>query len=867
MKKYLTALLLLAACTPALQDNIINPTPEDQKIQDRESALVSGVMIVEVSEELAEQLDMGTPRTKSSAFNSVIDRLAVKDVKRLFPDAGEWEQRHREAGLHRWFRISYDPEACPVTKAAMDFTSVDGVLYAEPERRIKSTAYFNDPYAQRQWALFNDGSLGDNYKAGCDINVEDVWTNYTGGSSNVIVAILDQGVQLDHPDLAAIAIPAGENGSRNFIYENDPYTIHPEDHGTHCAGVIGAVSNNEIGISGIAGGLDGNGGVRIMSCNVSTQNPSNPDESIWGNTSDAMVWAADHGAVIASNSWGYVYENEEAAKKGGVGSMKKAIDYFIQYAGCDKSGKQRPDSPMKGGVVIFASGNDAWSMGWPGAYEPVIAVAGTSAQYTRAYYSNYGDWVDICAPGGDAKQNTYIVSTIAEGKYGNMQGTSMACPQVAGVAALIASYFGGPGFTNDMLKERLLGGANQKAVSKDLLIGPLVDALGAFTYNGTEAPLPAADVSNGVFSNRIIYSFKVTADPDDIKTYGYLAVAAKDASLLQNLNPEKLPEGVKSISVKTGKIPVGETISIKLEDLEFETDYSAAVFAYDYSGHYSAMSEIQKVRTGENHAPTVTTEYTGKYVLMPYEKIDIEYAVSDPDEHAFKVEIDPGSAAFTFTKPSATIQCSISGNGAPHGKYTAHIVATDAYGATTDYPVDYEILENFAPQVAAKIENQQFKSVGEVRTFKMDDYFHDANEEPLTYTATSSDPSVAQLSRSGDSMVLTALGYGLTTITVTATDACNAHCQLSFMVLVRDNSRPVDLYPVPVTSTLNIRPGQEGQLEVSVYNKAGATVLSCSEAASPFAPLALDMSAQPGGVYYVRINGAGIDDIYTIAKL
>ena len=316
MKKIMFALLLLAGCTSALQDNSIpQPAPEAVLSQRQESSVIPGVVIIEVSEDLAGQLANGSLNTKSSALNSVFVGMGVTRVERVFPDAGEWEPRHRKAGLHRWFRVSYDPAAVPATKAALDFSALDGILSAEPERRIVSESYFNDTYASRQWALANDGSL-ENSLAGCDINVEPVWANYTGGSSNVIVAVIDHGVQMDHPDLADIMVPAGENGSKSFVYGYEGYTIHPGDHGTHCAGVIGAINNNGIGISGIAGGLDGKGGVRIMSCAIFMPT-SDPDVDLQGDAENAMIWAADHGAVIASNSWGNMYDSEEDAKKGG----------------------------------------------------------------------------------------------------------------------------------------------------------------------------------------------------------------------------------------------------------------------------------------------------------------------------------------------------------------------------------------------------------------------------------------------------------------------------------------------------------------------------------------------------------------------
>ena len=583
----------LVACTQALDPVGQNSRPTPVVAQEPVSAVIPGTLIVEFDDETVAALESGVPATKAGAAGAVLEGYGVQSVERLYPDAGEWEPRHRSAGLHRWYRIRYDVGTVPATKAAKDLASLPGSGSVSPERRIRKAAYFNDPSAPKQWALYNDGTLGNAYSTGCDINVIPVWENFTAGSNKVIVAVIDGGVQLNHPDLAAITIPGGANGSKSFINGHSGYNIPPDDHGTHVAGIIAAVNDNEIGISGIAGGYGGNGGVRILSCPFMMDDPSGEDKTIQGDSYGALVWAADHGAVIAQNSWGDVYDTEAEAMEGGVGSIKGAIDYFIQYAGCDKDGNQRADSPMKGGIVIFAAGNDARKIGWPAAYEPVVAVGALSSKFSRAYYSNYGSWVDICAPGGDYKIGPEILSTVANSDYGEMQGTSMACPHVSGVAALIVSYFGGPGFTNEMLKNRLLGGASTSKVAKNLLVGPMLDALGAFTYKGTTPPEPASEVKAEAASNSIVFSWKVTKDPDDLKAYGYLVLAAQDASVLQGINPRSIPASVRQTSVEVGKLSVGETISATLSELEFDTPYYTTVIAYDYAGNYAEGSAIR----------------------------------------------------------------------------------------------------------------------------------------------------------------------------------------------------------------------------------------------------------------------------------
>lgn len=865
MKRFIFALLLLSACTSNLEPG--GDTPQAVPLQEEDnSVFIPGTVIAELDENLANRLVSGSSDEKARALEQTLDDLGIYKMERMFPDAGEWEPRHRKAGLHRWYRLFFDPDSRPATKASDEIISIPGVIYAEPVRRIRSCSYFNDPYAMRQWALYNDGSWGVGYEKGCDINVVPVWDNFTAGSPNVIVAVIDAGVQLDHPDLEANCIPGGENGSKCFIKGRVGYNIPPDEHGTHVAGIIAAVNNNEIGISGIAGGRDGKG-VRIMSCAIMMDDPNDPDKVIQGDENQALVWAADHGAIICNNSWGYVYETEEDAKKSNAESSRPGIDYFIKYAGCDMEGNQRPDSPMKGGVVIFSAGNEGWTIGWPAAYEPVIAVAALGAEFNKTPYSSYGEYVDICAPGGETSKQTGILSTVINGEYKSFQGTSMAAPHVTGVAALIASYFGGPGFTNDMLKERLLSGANTTKVRQYLQIGPMLDALGSFTYGGTVAPVCPTGIYATSDANTITLSWKVTPDPDAVKTYGYMVLAAKDAGALKDIKPDNIPEDVKTVSVEVGTIPVGETITATLSDLEFEVSYNVAVIAFDYVGNYSELSDIQTISTGKNNAPVVTTDYSGNYRIKPYETITATYVVSDPDGHDFTVEIDPGSDAFRYKKSSGEYQVEIAGNGAPHGSYTAHIVATDSYGASTDYVIEYVILENHAPVVVSEMPNLLLNSTGTSMNIDMAQYVWDEDGEQLSYRISLTDQSIAIISPSGNSLTLTSLAYGLTTVTVTATDACNESCTLSFKLLVQDGSKHLYLYPNPVSKDLFIRPAADGTFDITISNKAGAVVFSKSSEISPFEPFVVDMTGNASGLYFVHVKGNGVDDIYTIAKI
>ena len=200
-------------------------------------------------------------------------------------------------------------------------------------------------------------------------------------------------MQITHPDLRANLWSNPKNSQEHgYNFWDDTPELdwksvggddrNPEyaDHGTHVAGVIAAVNNNGRGVCGIAGGRSNSGGVRIMSCqimgNSTTGGKGNP-------TVKAFEYAWTNGAIIAQNSWGYNLETADGTKitpeeferewKSNYGIMRDAIDTFVRGAGT-----RNPNSPLQGGLVIFAAGNEGDVYGdvriYPAAYDPVIAV-------------------------------------------------------------------------------------------------------------------------------------------------------------------------------------------------------------------------------------------------------------------------------------------------------------------------------------------------------------------------------------------------------------------------------------------------------------------------------------------------------------
>ncbi len=455
--------------------------------------------VVNTSEDAVEGMLMFKASDKGVDLSGLrIPALEINSIERAFPANGKNAEKLSAMGLDSWYVIRFNKNVS-LDNAALNLAQSSAIekiqfntrlkLFDEPivkslsagESAALDPQDFNDPFLPDQWNLINRGSsaIAASAREGADVSVKDAWSLTTGDPA-VVVAVLDQGVQYNHPDLAAnmwtndaelngvAGVDDDNNGfvddiyGYNFVSDGEITWDKPGDsgHGTHAAGVISAVNNNGIGISSIAGGSGNSDGVRIMSCQVFENGEGGDALSV----ARGIMYATDNGAAIISCSFGansgfYTFDAQFEQNNP---VQLYAIRYFMEYGGGDV---------MEGGLPIFASGNDSGNIScYPAAHNSCISVTAIGPDYLPAAYTNYGPGSNIAAPGGDTTLGTSIKSAIlstvpTSGNstgYAYMEGTSMACPHVSGVAALGLSYAKqrGKKFTREEFANMLLCSVN-----------------------------------------------------------------------------------------------------------------------------------------------------------------------------------------------------------------------------------------------------------------------------------------------------------------------------------------------------------------------------------------------------------------------
>lgn len=477
---------------------------------------------------------------------------AIK-MYRIIPSNPEFDNKHRQSGLNLWYSIYFEGRSNTAIIATA-YSKISEISVAEPVHEIARIGYkgfavkgisstpggIQDPLLKNEW---NYGMDSSNAKM-VNINLTPAW-NASRGSSDIIIALLDDGVDPNHPDLIGnIWRDPSDNIFGHNFDQNSDGTFDSSYLATPVAGILVAKGNNGEGLAGVAGG-NGNNGCKLMACGIKGKDP---------NVAAAFVYAADNGAVLSQADWSY--------KKPGVYNkvVRDAIQYFIEHAGEDGYGNPRRATLLKGGLVFAPAGDFNTSLKYfPQAFEEVITVAALNPAGKKARYTNYGSHISLSAPGGDAGTSNMITTTFPGGKYDNYIGTDIACAHVVGTAALILAQYGNAAYLPDMLRCRLISTAQ----SLQKYDNTFHKDLGAGLLNAGEALTASFPSVNGVVLDKAKISLEVgqfeklvaNVSPDKACNRQLVWNSSKPAIAVVNSlgMVQALQEGTTDISVVTSE--------------------------------------------------------------------------------------------------------------------------------------------------------------------------------------------------------------------------------------------------------------------------------------------------------------------------
>lgn len=884
---------LCASCVkePPMEAGGLRPSETDEGYAQYGDDIVRGWVRVKLAE-AATPLKVGAftrgeVESGDPALDAIAARLGATEIRRVYADGGRFAARRRRFGLHLWYDIRID-EQVPVSRAEASLAELAGVVCVEPIYRIKPlggpivpTEYvyvpaatearqalaaeelpFDDPDLPRQWHYNNDASR-EGWVPGADINLFEGWEVLgTKGDPEVIVAVIDSGVQWDHPDLADnMWINEAEmNGTKGEDDDNNGYIddlygacfmpkyyphnkpggiLKPGTHGTHVAGTIAAVNGNGIGVCGVAGGTGNRDGVKIMTLQIMRDDAADDIP-----LDDVFAYAADNGACIASCSWTLSQE--------GIGqSTRDGIDYFRANAGWDDiDGDGFNDvqtGPMQGGLVIAGAGNSGTNkVFYPAKLPEVVGVGAIDADMTVAWYSEYGEGIDVMAPGGNQAGNQEynrpvewgVYSTYPNDGYGYSAGTSMATPHVSGIAALILSRFKGEDFTADELRSRL-----------ERSCRPLGESM---------APKYHGGVGNGLLDVALVLTerpaegpqaplFEAIPAPTAVKITGPVPVDGNGMAVAKyNFEYAEVVDGnvgEMTRTVLSNNYAAGEEF-VYLFPGGSETEYVFRMNAVDRYGNESDYIDLRSVTLEfENHAPELERNfsdveirqagenYTRLYHLLNYftDRDDrygdeMTFTVVNGNEEVVRTELRNGRSLAIV--PLRKGSCEVT------------VTATDTRGASTNATIRVTVLagEGSAPVFNRQLGSLTLPAAGSfAKRYDLSGYVTDADlpDDELTFTAVSSDEGVVAAEVDGALLDVTGLKRGNAVVTVTVTDRGGNTAESELAVSVSGepgeaSGAALRLYPNPATDHVNVLLGgaSAGRAEVTFYDSAARSVLT-----------------------------------------
>lgn len=933
MKNLNTGIIsLIIACISACKDSGIipesNPATTNQSVTapGKFSQTVENKILIKVKPEYQELIHLsktrnGNPTAGIRSIDQLLHTIKAQEIQAVFPVDKRFIKRYKKAGLDRWYVVTLPSDTPPVTRAEnqSDFKDIPEIEYAGPVKypilngksdaipvintrtamspeAIKEAPY-NDKLLPLQWHYNNTGEVTGS-KKGADINLYAAWKKTTG-SPNVIVDIVDGGIDVEHEDLHSNmwTNTAELNGKPGIDDDNNGFTddiygwnyldntgiIVPHIHGTHVAGTIGAVNNNSIGVGGIAGG-DGkpNTGVKLMCTQIFKPGIGGKDQAAEETAfASAIVYGANNGAVISQNSWGVNDPEDRLTDVSPV--VKDAIDYFIEYAGCDDEGNQLPQSPMKGGVVIFAAGNDGRDhKAYPASYTKVISVAAMAPNFRLASYSTHGNWITLTAPGGDMtmipnyiKSEYGVLSTLPGNKYGWLDGTSMACPHVSGIAALILSKYGKQGFTNQKLKEMLVKGTNDIYVENPDQLGKMgvgyIDADKVMSVDGKQPPATISTLTLMSDTSRVKVSWKTVKDPDDGFASWYYIIASEHP--IQHIDSQDLKNTNGNLYIQKVRVPRNKTGNMEGSSalLPVGHHFYITVVAEDRWGNVSKPSNILEA-TVKNGLPIISMkEHPGKIRITGTETDSITFYYNDPDHDKITVSLEGDIQTVTIKNDdhqNSACTLLIGAGNLKAGIHKGLIVVKDSHNGIATHPFSFEVYDNSAP-VMTHPNNNIYIGFGETKRILLGQYFKDPDGHRVIYQLTKEgDPAIAHVTMGNGYIDIIGMKKGVTEIRVHVEDTQKGVLDQDMRIIVSNDDLLYNVSPT-VTSdfvhlTLNAK--LTGLIRITVYNVYGQKITKRIVKAPDTQDVRIDLRSVPRGEYIVKIENQDKEEHINIIK-
>ena len=466
---------------------------------------------------------------------------------------------------------------------AKAYSSNARVAYAEPDFVAQAVGSPDDPYFGLQWGLTK-------------VEAAQAW-DVTNGSGSINIAILDTGVDLDHPDLADKLIS-------NINFSNSATTDDVYGHGTHVAGIAAAMTNNGVGVAGLS--------YTSTIMNVKVLSDAGAGAYSW--IASGIIWATDNGAEVINMSLGGSSDSP---------TLEDAINYAWS----------------KGVVVVAAAGNSGTaSPFYPAYYTNCIAVAATDVNDAKASWSNYGDWVDVAAPG------VSIYSTLKNDGYGYKSGTSMASPHVAGLAALVfttLSDANGDGKLNDEVRSQIevncddigVSGIGHGRINAARAVDSVPVPPGAISGQVTDAEdgsaISGAQVSDGIRTalTDALGSYTI----DNVPPGSYQVIASREGYQTSSLTVNVMSGTAAEANFSLSRIIVPGSIAGSVTDAKDGSPIVGAVVTdgtrtttTDTSGKYTiadvppANYELTASKEGYESAASGVTVISGETSIMNF---------------------------------------------------------------------------------------------------------------------------------------------------------------------------------------------------------------------------------------------------------